>query len=290
MRFGGIEAGGTKIVCGIGDESAEVLDFISIPTGEPEPTLARILEYLGKWELDGLGIASFGPVEVDLQSPNYGAITQTPKVRWRGFNWVQAIAQHVMCPIVLDTDVNAAALGEAQFGAATGLHNCVYFTVGTGIGGGFLVEGHLVHGLLHPEAGHMLVRRHPHDEFAGICPFHGDCLEGLASGPAMEQRSGRPASELPADDPAWDIEAYYLAQAVVNVTLITSTQRVILGGGVMHQTQLLDKVRQQVVSLLGGYIDNPAITHGIDTYIVPPALGDFAGLKGAFTLAMRRQG
>lgn len=284
MRIGAIEAGGTKINCGIGDEKGNLFNYVSFPTREPLETMQDVYRYFRDQQLEGLGIASFGPVEVNPQSPKYGRITSTPKLAWQNFDWLASMKGYVDCPIYLDTDVNAAALGEARWGAAAGLSNCIYMTVGTGIGAGLLVEGNLVHGLLHPEAGHMLIRRHKEDTYAGHCPFHGDCLEGMASGPAIGDRFGGKAETLGLSHPAWDFEAYYLAQAVVNLTLSTAPQRVILGGGVIHQPQLIEKVRKQVLALLNGYLAKDELIQGIDTFIVPPGLGDFSGLKGALAL------
>lgn len=306
MRLGGIEAGGTKMVFGIGDETGTVLEMRSVATTIPEETIPAIVDYFRAQQVDAIGVGSFGPVQVDPDRPNYGSILNTPKTAWKGFEWPQAFAQ-VGCPVVIDTDVNAAVLGEAMYGAAAGLSDCVYVTIGTGIGGGVFTGGNLVHGLLHPEIGHMLVRRHPRDSFAGACSYHRDCLEGLASGPAIELRWGSKGGALEADHPAWDIEADYLAQMVVNLTLVLSTKRVILGGGVMHQAQLYDKVRDRAREYLAGYIEVPGLANPTATFndpfngttspeenrseeksesfIVPPGLGDLSGLIGALALA-----
>ncbi|WDL95384.1 ROK family protein [Alicyclobacillus sp. ALC3] len=308
MRLGGVEAGGTKMVFGIGDETGTVLEMKSVATTSPEETIPPILDYFLSQQVEAIGVGSFGPIQVDPDRPNYGAILNTPKTPWKGFEWPRAFAQ-VGCPVVIETDVNAAVLGEAMYGAAAGLSDCVYVTIGTGIGGGVLAGGNLVHGLLHPEIGHMLVRRNPQDSFAGGCPYHRDCLEGLASGPAVELRWGSKGSALEADHPAWDMEADYLAQMVVNLTLVLSTKRVILGGGVMHQAQLYDKVRDRVREYLAGYIELPSSANTnssvnaslngnalpkqhspekpSDAFIVPPGLGDLSGLVGALALAAR---
>lgn len=287
MRIGAIEAGGTKIICGIGDEAGTLYDHLSFPTRDPLTTMKDVYDYFRGQRMDGLGIASFGPVEVNPRSQNYGKITSTPKLAWQDFDWLASLREHVNCPIFLDTDVNAAALGEARWGAAQGLANCIYITVGTGIGAGLLVEGKLVHGLMHPEAGHILVRRHPKDTYPGHCPFHGDCLEGMASGPAIAARWGSKAETLGSSHPAWDFEAYYLAQAVVNLTLTSAPEKIVLGGGVIHQPQLIDKVRQQALALLNGYVKKDEITEGIDSFVVEPGLGDFSGLKGALALVLQ---
>lgn len=287
MRIGAIEAGGTKTNCGVGDENGNLFDYVSFPTRDPMETLHDVTAYFHNQKLDGLGVASFGPVEVSPLSPKYGKITSTPKLAWQNFDWFRSLEEYMNCPMFLDTDVNAAALGEARWGAASGLRNCVYVTVGTGIGAGLLVEGNLVHGLLHPEAGHMFVRRHALDTYQGHCPFHGDCLEGLAAGPALAERWGRKAETLDPAHLAWDIEAYYLAQAVVNLTLTSAPEKVILGGGVFHQPELLRRVRQQVIDLLNGYLLKDEIIKGIENFIVQPGLGDFAGLKGALALVVQ---
>jgi len=220
-------------------------------------------------------------------SPTYGYITTTPKPGWRHTDLVGAIRRALDVPVKFETDVNAAALGEARWGAARGLDTFIYLTIGTGIGGGGLVSGKLMHGLVHPEMGHI---RLPHDfardPFPGVCPFHGDCLEGLASGPALEKRWGARAETLPPDHPAWDLQAHYLALALVNYTCTLSPQRIILGGGVMEQAHLFPRIRRKVLELLNGYVQSPALLENIDAYIVPPALGKRAGILGALALVM----
>lgn len=289
LLIGAIEAGGTKINCGIGDEAGNLHDYVTLPTRTPTDTLKAVLDYFHDYTLDGLGIASFGPIEVNPVGSQYGKITSTPKLAWQNFNWLETMQEKVKCPVVIDTDVNAAALGEARWGGAKGLANCVYITVGTGIGAGLLVEGNLVHGLLHPEVGHILIRRHANDSFGGSCPFHTDCLEGMASGPAIAARWGTRPESLGFPHPAWDFEAFYLAQAIVTLILTTSTQRIILGGGVLHQSHLIEKVREQVLELLAGYVAKDEVLHHMDEYIILPELGDFAGLKGALALVMRNR-
>ncbi|MGA4718449.1 ROK family protein [Fictibacillus nanhaiensis] len=285
MILGAIEAGGTKFVCGIGNKDGEVLERISIPTTTPEETMRLVVDYFKEKNVDALGVGSFGPVDLDVSSPTYGYITSTPKKHWNQYDLVGELKKHFHVPIGFDTDVNAAALGESLWGAAKGLDSCLYMTVGTGIGVGAVSEGKLVHGMLHPEMGHILVRRHVEDHFVGSCPFHGDCLEGMASGPAIEARWGKKGVELASDSRVWELEAYYLAQALVNYILVLSPKRIVIGGGVMKQEHLFPLVRNGVVQLLNGYIQHKNVEDYIDTYIVPPALGDNAGLCGALALA-----
>lgn len=288
MRLlGGIEAGGTKIVCGIGTEEGKVLDRISFPTRAPEETMQEIVQYFQGKDIAALGVGSFGPLDPSKDSPTYGYITSTPKQGWAHYPILPELKKHLHVPMEFDTDVNAAALGEATWGAAKGLRNCIYFTIGTGIGAGVLINGQLVHGLVHPEAGHIRVKKHETDTFSGSCPYHGDCLEGVAAGSAIEQRWGMKGIELSDRDEVWELEAYYLAQAVVNSILLLSPERVILGGGVMKQKQLFPLVRNKVMELLNGYVDHSEILEHINEYIVPPGLGDDAGLCGSFALACR---
>jgi fructokinase len=277
--YGGLEAGGTKFVCAIGT-GPDDLERIAFPTTTPEETIGRAIAFFRERDaLRALGIASFGPVDLDPCSTTYGYITSTPKPGWSHTDIAGTMGRALGVPVHFDTDVNAAALAESRWGSARGLDDVVYLTVGTGIGGGALVGGRLVHGLLHPEMGHM---RPPHDRIAdpygGICPFHGDCLEGLASGPAIEQRWGVRAHDLSPDHPAWRLEARYLAAGVVNLVCTLSPRRVILGGGVMEQAHLFPMIREEVATLLNGYVVAPEIG--------PPALGNNAGVLGAIALAM----
>ncbi|WP_068784876.1 ROK family protein [Paenibacillus phocaensis] len=285
-RLGAIEAGGTKFVCGIGTDEGEVQDRISFPTTTPEETMSQVLAYFQGKEVEAMGIGSFGPIDPVLGSSTYGYITTTPKPHWGNYNLVGAVKAHFDIPIVFDTDVNGAALGESRWGAAKGLDNCLYITVGTGIGAGAVVGGKLIHGLSHPEMGHIVVRRHPDDTYEGTCPYHGDCLEGLAAGPAIVKRWGvGNGADLPADHPAWEIEAHYLAQALMNYILILSPEKIVMGGGVMKQVQLFPLIRRKVQELLSGYVQHRSLIEEIDSYIVPPGLGDNAGLSGALALA-----
>ena len=283
MIFGGIEAGGTKVVCTVGTAPGDLRAVERFPTTTPGETLARAVAFFeAHGPVAAVGVGSFGPADVDPASPTFGHITSTPKPGWSDADVVGPLADALGVPVAFDTDVNAAALGEHRWGAARGLDTFVYLTVGTGVGGGGLVAGRRLHGLSHPEMGHMFVPRHPDDTFEGTCPFHGDCWEGLASGPAIEARWGRPGAELGAEHAAWPVEARYLAYGVVNLILALSPQRVILGGGVMSQAQLFPLVRAEVQALLNGYAPLPA---SLDGFIVPPELGDRAGVLGAVALA-----
>ena len=286
MSYGGIELGGTKIVCAVGTGPSDVQAETRFPTTTPGEVFAQILAFFQPYRLDAVGIGSFGPISLHRGAPDYGSITTTPKPGWAHTDIVGPIGRALNIPVGFDTDVNAAALGELRWGAGQGLDTFLYLTIGTGVGGGGITNGRLMHGLLHPEMGHIRLPRDTEvDPFAGICPYHGDCLEGLASGPAMSVRWGTSASSLPADHPAWKLEAHYLALACVSFTCILSPQRIILGGGVMHQPHLFPLIRHKVQTLLNGYIQSPVILDHIDTYIVPPDLGDQVGVLGALALA-----
>lgn len=286
MKLGAIEAGGTKFVLCIGDELGNVEQRVSIPTLSPEETMQGIYEFFDDKEIDALGVGCFGPIDPDLNSPTYGYITTTPKPGWGNYNIMGALKERYDIPMAFDTDVNGAALGEVYFGAAKGLDSALYLTIGTGIGGGAIVEGKLVHGLLHPEMGHMYLPQRSDDQYAGKCPFHGTCFEGLAAGPAIEERWGTKAVNLDVDHPAWDLEAYYIAQALAVYILTISPKKIILGGGVMHQMQLFPMIHKYVQDILAGYVQKDEITTDmIKDYIVSPGLGDNAGVCGALALA-----
>jgi len=284
--LGGIEAGGTKFVCAVGTGPNDIRAEARFPTTLPEETIPQVVGFFRQHPVDAIGIGSFGPVDPNPASPTYGSITSTPKPGWRNTNLRSRIADALGIPVGFDTDVNVAAAGEHRWGAAQGLSTFIYLTVGTGIGGGVMVEGNMVHGLIHPETGHVYV---PHDRaedpFDGVCPFHGNCLEGLASGPAMEARWGTKAVNLPADHKAWELEAKYLAYALTSFIYCYSPQRIILGGGVMNQPHLFPMIRTKVQDLLKGYVQSPAILEQIDQYIVPPGLGNYAGVLGCIALA-----
>jgi fructokinase len=275
MRYGGIEAGGTKFVCAVGASPSD-LDLQEFPTTTPHETIARAAAFFQpRLPLCSIGIGSFGPID-----PQTGHITTTPKAAWRHFDFAGAIRQSLGVPVAFDTDVNAAALGEFRWGAAQGFDTFLYLTVGTGLGGGGMANGRLMHGRAHPEMGHIRV---PHDwqrdPFPGNCPYHGDCLEGLAAAPAIQARWGQAPHLLPAGHAAWDLEAHYLALGLCNWICTVSPQRVILGGGIMTRAELLPMVRQKLAALLNGYLDVPEI--------VPPQLGPRAGVLGAIALAQQ---
>ncbi len=288
QRIAGIELGGTKVVCGIANGDGEVLERTSIATRGPEETLGDTRAWLEPrlGNASGLGIASFGPIHVDPASPRYGRIGATPKTAWQGFDLLRALRDWTELPMALDTDVNAAALAEIRWGAARGHQNVVYVTVGTGIGGGIVSNGRPVHGLMHPEIGHMKPRRLPEDDFDGTCPFHGDCFEGLAAGPAIAARWGKPLNELPADHPAFAMEADYLGQLAVNLLLTASPTKLIFGGGVMNCTELLPMIREAAARHLNGYLDLGDLSTGSGELIVTPGLESNAGLLGAVALVI----
>ena len=286
MRIGALEAGGTKMVCAIGNEKGEIFEKISIPTKTPETTMPEMIQWFKAKKIEALGIGCFGPIDPDKDSPTYGYITSTPKLAWKDYNIVGAFEEQLCCPVGFDTDVNGSALGEVTFGQAKGKKNIVYLTVGTGIGAGVYAEGKLLHGMLHPEAGHILMRRREDDHYEGKCPYHKTCLEGLAAGPAIEERWGKKGIELQNRDEVWDLEAYYLAQALTNYILILAPQLIILGGGVMHQEQLFTRIRAYVKDMLNGYI-KPKELEDIDHYIVPASLHDDQGIMGALELGRR---
>lgn len=296
-QVGGIELGGTKIVCAVGTGPREgIRARREFPTGPPAESLFQAGGWLHDQErehgrLEAIGIASFGPVDLAVGSPTYGSITSTPKEGWSNTDLLAPFRRAFGdIPIGFDTDVNGAALGEHLWGAAAGLDDFVYVTLGTGIGAGGMARGRLLHGLVHPEMGHLRLPRLPGDDFAGACPFHGDCWEGLCSGPAVKARTGRAAEELPADHPSWPLTAGYVALALANLVLVLSPARILLGGslrkgGRWGEEAFFRHVREGVRSALNGYVRSPALTaEGIERYIVPPALGDDAGVCGALAL------
>jgi fructokinase len=312
MIYGALEAGGTKMVMAIGNEDGEILERLSIPTETPAVTLPQIIDYFKNKSIAALGIGSFGPVDLDRSSKTYGYITSTPKLAWSGYNIVGILKDALKVPVGFDTDVNAAVLAEATWGCIRGLISGIYITVGTGIGVGVYLNGALLHGMLHPEAGHILLSKHPKDyyypndtflhkdalhsgntdtaasapaeEFRGVCPYHPNCMEGLASGPSIEKRYQKKAHELKDNPLVWEIEAYYLAQGIVNYILTLSPHRIVLGGGVMNQEQLFPLIRKQVKELLNGYIRTPQ-TEDLEHYIVPSSLGGNQGIIGCIQLA-----
>lgn len=289
--YGGIEAGGTKFACAVGTGPENLRARVEFPTTSPEETIRQVTaffeEQAKREPLAAIGIGSFGLINVRPASPHFGYITSTPKPGWQNVDLVGPIRRSLNVPIAFDTDVNAAALGERCWGAGQGLNTFVYLTVGTGIGGGGMVGGRLIHGLLHPEMGHMRIQHDwQTDPFRGVCPFHGDCWEGLATGPAIERRWGFKGQDLPPEHQAWRLEAHYLALGVTNLVCALSLQRIILGGGVMRQASLLPLIRGKVQELLNGYIPLGEITERIDQFIVPPQLGENAGVLGAMALVL----
>ncbi len=287
-KIGAVEAGGTKMVLGVFDEAGSELDRLTLPTLAPEVTVPPMRAFLERHRIDALGVGSFGPLSLHPAAADYGCITTTPKLLWRGYPLLQSLLGGRDIPCAIDTDVNAAVLAEAELGAARGLADVVYITVGTGVGGGVLSGGKLVHGLLHPEVGHMLLRPHPADPIPkGVCPYHDGCLEGLAAGPAIAARVQGDAKALPDDSPAFAIEAEYLAQMCVNLIVTLSPRRILLGGGVMQREALFPMVRARTLALLGGYVQAPEVLEHIDEMIVPPALFPVSGLVGAYLLGKR---
>ncbi len=286
MRLGALEAGGTKMVCAIGDETGKIFEQISIPTITPEETVPKMVEYFKKANVEALGIACFGPIDPDKISPTYGHITSTPKLPWQNYNIVKAFEDALGCPAGFDTDVNGSVLGEVTFGQAKGKKCVAYATIGTGVGVGVFIEGKLLHGMLHPEAGHVLIQKRADDGYPGRCPFHKNCLEGMAAGPAIEERWGKKAIELKDKKEVWDLEAYYIAQALTGYVLTLSPEMIILGGGVMHQEQLFPMIRNYVKEMLNGYIKTEEIEN-MDSYIVPASLNDDQGIMGCLELARR---
>jgi fructokinase len=288
MRLGGIEAGGTKWNCVVAEESGEILASLTVPTTTPDQTIGRAEEFMREvGPIEALGLGAFGPVDVRPASPTFGQIASTPKPGWSHTDVLTPLGNHLKVPIGLETDVNVAALGEGRWGAGVGLRDFVYMTVGTGVGAGVVLGGQLIHGLLHPEVGHMrLPHNRARDPFGGSCPFHSDCLEGLASGEAIRLRSGAPAESVE-DHHVWELETDYLAAALVNLTYVLSPQRLILGGGVMSHPGLIESVRARFGEMIGGYPDAPGVQEHLKAcdYIVPPALGSRAGVLGAIALA-----
>ena len=291
--YGGIEGGGTKFVCAVGAGPDDILAETRFPTTTPVETMQQAVGFFKQHadkfgKLRSIGFACFGPLDPRPDSPAYGHILPTPKPGWSNSNVVGMLRSSFNIPVVFDTDVNGAALGESKWGSAQGLQTFIYLTIGTGIGGGAVVEGRLLHGLLHPEMGHIPV---PHDRakdpFEGICPFHTDCFEGLASGSAIEKRWGQPGGTLPDDHPAWELEAEYIANALAAYSYTLSPQRIIIGGGVGQLPHLLEKVRRRTQELMNGYIQSPAILENIESYIVNPGLGNRSGVLGAIALAMQ---
>ena len=288
MLLGSMEAGGTKMVLCIGDEEQHIFERETISTTSPEETMEKILAFFQGKGIRALGIGSFGPLDLNRRSSTYGYITTTPKTLWRNFPLLPQLRSALRVPTLDRVFVNAAALSEYALGAAQGFNSCLYVTVGTGIGGGLIAEGNLVHGLVHPEFGHMLLRVSADDPMPdGVCPYHKGCLEGLACGPAIEARWGKKPSLLPEGHKAWELEAEYLAQMCANAIFCISPECIVLGGGVMRQTHLFPMIRARTLDLLKGYVQHPRVLSGMEDYIVPPALGENSGIVGGLLLAKR---
>lgn len=279
--IGGIEAGGTKVVCAAANQELEIIERITIPTTSPTETLSKVFAFFDRFPLAVLGVGSFGPIGVQKEQENYGHILETPKSGWAHFDFLGALKRRYDIPMAWTTDVNAAAFGELKQGVACGNQSCIYLTVGTGIGGGVVMNQQVFEGVSHPEMGHIFVKRHPEDTYEGACPYHQDCLEGLASGPSLEARTGIRGEDLQADHPIWELQAYYLAQALVAYTLILNPEKIVLGGGVMNQPHLLPKIQQQFVKLMNGYV----MVGKVDEYIMKWGMPDESGLIGTLLLA-----
>ena len=285
-RIGGVEAGGTKFVCALGHPVDGIRARTTIPTTTPEETFRAVIAFFEtNGGVDRLGVASFGPLVLDEQDPNFGRIAKTPKPSWSGADIVGTLQTGLGCEVALDTDVNGSGLAEATLGAGRGLDVVTYVTVGTGVGGGVIINGRPLHGLNHPEMGHILLKKRPADaDFGGVCPFHGHCVEGLTSGPAILARLGHPLSDADPAAPIFDLIAGYLGEFCATLSLIVAPQRIILGGGVMSNAGLYPRIRTAYSATLADYLQSPAV-HDVDSYIVPPALGDSAGVIGAMMLA-----
>jgi len=290
--YGGIEAGGTKFVCVVARGPGQVVDEIRFTTTTPEETLGRTIQffqpYVDSAQVNAIGVGAFGPLDLNPKSPRYGFITTTPKPGWSNADVLGTLQRALRINVAFDMDVNTAALGEYLWGASQGCDPSLYLTIGTGIGGGYIVNGKPLVGLVNLEMGHVRI---PHsrelDPFPGICPFHGDCFEGLANGPAIEKRLGVTGAMIPDDDPYWEIEADYIASALMNYILTLSPKKIVLGGGVMQREFLFSKIRRKVRELLNGYVASKSLLENIDDYILPPGLGNQAGSLGAIALAMQ---
>jgi len=290
--YGGIEAGGTKFVCVVASGPGQVVDEIRFMTTTPDETLGKAIQFFQPFvksaQINAIGVGAFGPLDSNPQSPTYGFVTATPKPGWSDTDILGTLRHALQINIAVDMDVNTAALGEYLWGASKGCDPSLYLTIGTGIGGGYIVHGRPLIGLLSLEMGHVLIpRSRERDPFPGNCPFHGDCFEGLASGPAIQKRLGVTGAMIPEEDTYWDIEADYIASALMNYILTLSPKKIILGGGVMQRDFLFPKIRRRVQELLNGYVSSQKILEDIEDYIVPPGLGNQSGSLGAIALAMQ---
>ena len=282
--FGAIEAGGTKMNCAILDINGKIISEKTIPTTTPDETVKKIKDFFSSYKIVSLGIGTFGPIDLNPKSEKYGSILNSPKLAWIGFNYIKSF-ESLNIPIGIDTDVNASCMGETTFGTSKGLSNVVYVTIGTGIGVGIYVEGNLLHGMMHPEGGHIIIRKREDDKGECVCPYHDCCFEGFASGPSIMKRYGKPADELKNDEKVWDLEADYIAQACVNYIMILQPQKIILGGGVMHQEQLFPLIRKKVIEKINKYVITKELNN-MDEYIVPNSLNDKEGIFGSFKLGL----
>lgn len=285
MLYGAIEAGGTKMVCAIGDENGKIYEQVSIPTTTPDETMPKIIDYFKNKEIKAIGIACFGPIDLNKSSETYGYITSTHKTAWKNFNIVGCVKDALKIPVGFDTDVNGSLLGEITWGCAKGLSDAIYLTIGTGIGGGVMTNGKLLHGMLHPELGHIIIAKSQNDKGECVCPYHDSCFEGLAAGPSIEKRWGSKAKDLADNEDVWKLEADYIGTALVNFCMTLSPQKIILGGGVMHQMQLFPLIRKVFKEKMAGYINTKTLDN-LDEYIVPASLNDDQGIMGAVKLAI----
>jgi fructokinase len=281
MKLGAIEAGGTKFVCATGDEKLNIDKRVAFPTTTPEETLARTIAFFKENPVDALGIGSFGPIDLKPESATYGYVTSTPKPGWANTDFLGTLRSALAIPAAWTTDVNEAAFGEMTLGASQADDTSIYVTIGTGIGAGVVNRHALYVGRTHPEVGHFILHRQLDDTMVSTCPYHENCAEGLAAGPAVNKRAGMAAKDVPADDPLWTIEANYIAQLCVDLTLAFAPDKIILNGGVMHQTQLFELVRREFAELLNDYVNTPPLTE----YIVPAGLGEESGVIGGLALA-----
>ncbi len=285
MILGALETGGTKMVCAIGDENGNIYEQVKFPTEEPEKTMKNVVRFFKNKEIQALGIASFGPVELNPGKLHYGSILESSKTEWRYFNILESL-KVLGVPMELETDVAGSCIGEHEFGAGKGIDNLVYVTIGTGIGAGVMVNGRMIHGMLHPECGHVLINRRNGDNAESACPYHSNCVEGLASGTAIMKHWGLPASELMSKDEVWELEADYIAQALCSYIMTLSPERIILGGGVMHVEKLFPLIRKKTEEYVNGYLAADALKN-MDEYIVPAGLGDNQGIAGCLVLATK---
>lgn len=284
MLLGALEAGGTKMVCAVGDDNLNIIDRRVIPTANPEETIYQICEYFKDKDISALGVGAFGPINLDQESDSYGCILDSTKLAWSHYPIRDSLMKSLQVPIGLDTDVNAACLGEVTAGKGKGYNPVVYITIGTGIGAGIYVNNALLHGMLHPEGGHIYLRSYPDDNYSGNCHYHKGCFEDLAAGPAIEKRWGKKAEQLADREEVWELESYYIAQALVNYIMLLSPEIIILGGGVMKQTQLFPLIRDKVRELMGEYISSNRMDK-LENYIVPAGLLGDQGIIGCLQLA-----